>query len=254
MKGARHEVRKPRQQQHGDHQEIAQPDTGALLGRKEKCRRLGIGAQFQSAGDFQPARPASISVGLEGHLEHGHQAAGAVLTAPTRRDRLPSLAARPSCPGSPTIRRPCFPRRTGDVRSRAPKAERPANKGRSVRRGRRPNAGVPSCTPRAARATCRPGCRRNTRPASAPATLELKLMLKSASFGEGSAGEQHVGRLDVAMQHAAAVGVVEAPRQSRADPTNSLGPGGGRQPMPSGRHRRPRCRPVFRDPRRRRRG
>ena len=45
----------------------------------------------------------------------------------------------------------------------------------------------PDCRLRAARATCRPGCRRNRPPGVAPSSCEQKLMLKSASLGEPSA-------------------------------------------------------------------
>ena len=58
---------------------------------------------------------------------------------------------------------------------------------RCGRRARRACARGPGCTLRAARATYRPGCRRNRPPALAPSSCEQKLMLKSASLGEPSA-------------------------------------------------------------------
>ena len=58
----------------------------------------------------------------------------------------------------------------------------------------------------------------------APSSFELKLTLKSASFGTPSAIEQHVGRLHVAVQHTLPMRMVEGRGEPRAEPADRRWP------------------------------
>ena len=66
----------------------------------------------------------------------------------------------------------------------------------------------------------------------APSSLELKLTLKSTNFGAPFRRQQHIGRFDIAMQHAAPMGIIKRRRQPRTNPANGFRPRSGGQATP----------------------
>ena len=204
--------------------------------RIDEVAGVRVQAQRELACQLAAARPPVVRIGCERRHQHAPQGGGAVGREPgpgSGRPRVAGLAS--TSPGDG-----CDAARGGVLERAGPGQQLPQHHARARRcrcgcRGRRRARGRFRVTPRpAARATCRRRTRRRSRPAGrvdAVAGADVEV----GELRDALDAQQHVRRLDVAVQHAVGARVLERVGQPQPDPRHGLRP---RQRRDLGAHAR----------------